>query len=163
MWTTICSLWPMYLLISLLATWQTFCVLKILVPATYIHSFKIFDSYQFLSLTFQIISKHELPHDKTNKMSVRPAKTKISLGIHPVWSVSSMWARWVAKDPSFLHAASEDSDQTGLMPRMIWVFAGHTVILLVFVMRRLTSTQTSIKNYATVLNYVPQITSFIPK
>ena len=23
-------------------------------------------------------------HDKTNKMSVRPAKTRISLGIHPV-------------------------------------------------------------------------------
>ena len=27
-------------------------------------------------------------HDKTNKMSVRPAKTQISLGIHPVWSES---------------------------------------------------------------------------
>ena len=26
-------------------------------------------------------------HDKTNKMSVRPAKTQISLGIRPVWSV----------------------------------------------------------------------------
>ena len=26
-------------------------------------------------------------HDKTNKMSVRPAKTRISLGIRPVWSV----------------------------------------------------------------------------
>ena len=26
-------------------------------------------------------------HDKTNKVSVRPAKTQISLGIHPVWSV----------------------------------------------------------------------------
>ena len=24
-------------------------------------------------------------HDKTNKMSVRPAKTQISLGIRPVW------------------------------------------------------------------------------
>ena len=28
-------------------------------------------------------------------------------------------------------AHSEDSDQTGRMPRLIWVFAGHTVILLV--------------------------------
>ena len=27
-------------------------------------------------------------HDKTNKMSVRPAKTQISLGICPVWSES---------------------------------------------------------------------------
>ena len=28
--------------------------------------------------------KSELPHDKTNKMTVRPAKTQISLGIRPV-------------------------------------------------------------------------------
>ena len=40
-------------------------------------------------------------------------------------------AQWVAKDPSFLHADSEDSDQTGWMTRLIWVFAGCTVILLV--------------------------------
>ena len=26
-------------------------------------------------------------HDKTNKMDVRPAKTQVSLGIRPVWSV----------------------------------------------------------------------------
>ena len=31
-------------------------------------------------------------HDKTNKMSVRPAKTHISLGIRPVWSESSLSA-----------------------------------------------------------------------
>ena len=64
-------------------------------------------------------------------MSVRPAKTQISLGIRPVWSESSLCAQWVAKDPSFLHADSEDSDQTGRMPRLIWVFAGRTLILLV--------------------------------
>ena len=29
--------------------------------------------------------KYEPPHDKTNKMNVRPAKTQISLGIRPVW------------------------------------------------------------------------------
>ena len=46
-------------------------------------------------------------HDKTNKMSVRPAKTQ------------------------FLHANSEDSDQTGRIPRLIWVFAGCTLSLLV--------------------------------
>ena len=44
-------------------------------------------------------------HDKTNKVSVRPAKTQISLGIRH-------WAH------------SEDSDQTGQMPRLIWIFAG---------------------------------------
>ena len=29
-------------------------------------------------------------HDKTNKVTVRPAKTQISLGIRPVWSESSL-------------------------------------------------------------------------
>ena len=57
-----------------------------------------------------------------------PAKTQIRLGICPVWSESSLCAQWVAKDPSFLHADSEDSDQTGRMPS---AFAGHTTILLV--------------------------------
>ena len=27
-------------------------------------------------------------HDKTNKKDVRPAKTPVSLGIRPVWSLS---------------------------------------------------------------------------
>ena len=72
----------------------------------------------------------EPPHDKTNKMTARPAKTdQISLGIRPVWSESSLCAQWVSKDPSFLKADSEDSDQTGRMPRLI--FAGRTVTLLV--------------------------------
>ena len=74
---------------------------------------------------------YELQHDKTNKVTVRPAKTQISLGIRPVWSKSSLCAEWVAKDPRFLHAYSEDSDQSGRMPRLIWVFAGRILILLV--------------------------------
>ena len=68
---------------------------------------------------------------KPTKLHVRPAKTQISLGIRPVLSESSLCAQWVAKDPWFLHADGEDSDLTGRMPRLIWVFAGHTVILLV--------------------------------
>ena len=63
---------------------------------------------------------------------MRPAKTQISLSICPVWSESSLGAQWVAKDPSFLHADSEDSDQTGRMPRLIRVFAVRTVNLLVY-------------------------------
>ena len=70
---------------------------------------------------------------------VRPAKTQISLGIRPVWSESSLYAQWVAKGPSFLYADSEDSDQTGRMPRLIWVFAGRTCDCIGFVMRRLIS------------------------
>ena len=58
------------------------------------------------------------------------------------WRLRSAWASiqsdqrlccalWVAKDPSFLHADSEDwsdwvDDQTGRMPRLIWVFTGST-------------------------------------
>ena len=75
--------------------------------------------------------KYELLMTKPTKMTVRPAKTQISLGIRPVWAESSTSAQWVAKDTSFLNADSKDSDQTGRMPRLIWVFAGRTVILLV--------------------------------
>ena len=76
-------------------------------------------------------TNNEPPHDKINKMTVRPAKTQISLGIHLVRSESSLCVQWVDKDPSFPHADSEDSDQTGRMPRLIWVFDGRTCILLV--------------------------------
>ena len=38
----------------------------------------------------------------------------------------SLCTQWVAEDPGFLHTEREDSDQTGRMPRLIWVFAGHT-------------------------------------
>ena len=34
----------------------------------------------------------EPPHEKTNKMTVRPAKTQISLDIHPVWPASPLSA-----------------------------------------------------------------------
>ena len=56
--------------------------------------------------TLKAITAFELPHDK---MTVCPAKTQISLGNHPVWSESSLCALWVAKDPNFLQANSEDS------------------------------------------------------
>ena len=55
-----------------------------------------------------ILDRTEPRHDKTNKMSVRPAKTQTSLGIRPVWSESSMCVHCVAKYSSFLHADSED-------------------------------------------------------
>ena len=70
-------------------------------------------------------------HDKTNKVSLRPAKTQISLGIRPVWLESSLSARGSIGSLTTHWADSEDSDQTGRMPRLIWVFAGRTVILLV--------------------------------
>ena len=70
-------------------------------------------------------------HDKTNKMAVRPAKTQIRLGMSPLWSESSLSA-WRNLGSLATHwAHSEDSDQSGRMPRLIWVFAGRTLILLV--------------------------------
>ena len=73
----------------------------------------------------------ELRHDKTKNMSVRPAKTQISLGIRPVWSESSLSA-WRKLGPLATHwVHSKDSDQTRRMPRLIWVFAGRTATLLV--------------------------------
>ena len=67
---------------------------------------------------FRIISVNavnEPRHDKTNKVAVRPAKTQISLGICPVWSESSLSAWRMLRS----------------LARLIWVFAGRTVILLV--------------------------------
>ena len=74
---------------------------------------------------------------KATKWHVRPAKTQISLGIHPVWSESSLSA-WRKLGSLVTHwAHSEDSAQTGRMPRLISVFAWRTGHLVVFVMRRL--------------------------
>ena len=70
-------------------------------------------------------------------MTVRPAKSQISLGIRQVWSELLPCAFWLAKDPMFLQAVIEDSDQTGRLPRLIWVFAGSTCHLVGFAMRQL--------------------------
>ena len=64
---------------------------------------------------------------KPIKWHVHPAKTQISLGIRPVCSESSVCDQRVAKDPRFLHMLSKDPDQTERMPRLIRVFAGHTL------------------------------------
>ena len=69
---------------------------------------------------------------KPTKWPVYPAKTQIRLYIHAGWLVSSLCAQWVAKDPAFLYADSEDSDQTGRMPSLIWVFVGCTSFCWLF-------------------------------
>ena len=75
-----------------------------------------------IRLNWVFVGTCELPHDKTTKWHVHQAKPQIS----PVWSESLLCAQWIAKDPKLLHVDSEDSDQTGRMPRLIWVFTGHT-------------------------------------
>ena len=57
-------------------------------------------------VNFRRKKKNEPPHDRTKKMTVRPAKTRISLGICPVWSESSLCTQWVDKEQSFLRADS---------------------------------------------------------
>ena len=74
--------------------------------------------------------QYEPLHDKTNKITARSEDSD-----QPgVWSVL-LCAQWVTKDPSFLHADSEDSDQTGQIPGLIRVFAGCTCHFVGFVMR----------------------------
>ena len=107
--------------------WQIFMHKQITCFATqcFQNSYWLLRRYDWLRNSMYC-TQNEPRHDKTKNMCVRPAKTQISLGIRSVWSESSLCAQWVAKDPRFLHADSEDSDQTGWMPRLIWVFAGRT-------------------------------------
>ena len=58
---------------------------------------------------------------KATKWPVRPVKTQISLGIRPVWSELSGLQR---TQGFFMRTAK--TDQTGRMPRLLWVFAGRT-------------------------------------
>ena len=79
----------------------------------------------------------EPAHDKTYKMTCAPSEDRLA------WAStqsdqSSLCAQWVAKDPSFLHANSEDSDQPGQMPRMICLH-WRTCHFVDFVMRWLIS------------------------
>ena len=88
---------------------------------------------------------------KPTTVTLRPAKTQFSLGICPVWSVFAirMKKAWVISYPLSAQrrrklgslathwAHSEDSDQTGRMPELIWVFAGRTFTLLVLSCRGL--------------------------
>ena len=72
----------------------------------------------------------EPPRDKTNNVAVRPAKTQISLGIRPVWSESSLSA-WRKLGLLATYERTAKTDQTGWMPKLIGVFAGRTLSLLV--------------------------------
>ena len=56
---------------------------------------------------------------------------------HPPSLIRVFAVRWVAKDPNFLHAVSENSDQTERMRKLILVFAGRTCHFVGFVVSRL--------------------------
>ena len=66
---------------------------------------------------------------KPTKWPVCPAKTQTSESLLSAWrKLRFLATHWVH---------SEDSDQTGLMPRLIWVFAGCIGHFVGFDMRRL--------------------------
>ena len=95
------------------------------------HCKTLYAAWSDIKQLLKLLGLWERRHNKTNNVAVCPVKTQINLGIRPVWSESSLSA-W--RNLGFLAthwAHSEDSDQTGRMPRLIWVFAGRTLILLV--------------------------------
>ena len=77
----------------------------------------------------------EPPHVKTNEMAYAPSELRSAWA--SAQSDQPLCAQWVAKDPRYHHADNEDSDQTGQMPRLIWVFTGSTCHFAGFAMRRL--------------------------
>ena len=83
--------------------------------------------FHALLIETHFCASSEPRHDKTNKLNVRPAKNRISMGIHPVWSESSLCAQWVSKDPRFFHAKTQLSHFVGfLMSRLIYFGTGDS-------------------------------------
>ena len=60
---------------------------------------------------------------------------QISLGIRPVWSVCCQHEESLGLQLPM--ECTEKTDQTGQMPRLIWVLIGHTCHFVGFVMRQL--------------------------
>ena len=77
-------------------------------------------TYMLMSIITADIHVIEPPRDKTNNVAMRP-----------VWSESSLSAWRKLRPVATNWAHSEDTDQTGRLPRLIWVFAGRTATLLV--------------------------------
>ena len=76
-------------------------------------------------VTAMVSEPNEKAHDKTYKMACEPSEDSDQPGHPPSLIRVFACAQWVAKDPSFLHADSEGSDQTGRMPRLICLRLAH--------------------------------------
>ena len=63
---------------------------------------------------------------------VRPAKTQISLRIRAVWSESSLIACAFFRLQAIQRGINENHCHTGWIYRLIWVFAGYTVPILLY-------------------------------
>ena len=84
------------------------------------------------------VKTFEPRHDRTNKVTVRPAKTQFSLGTRPVWSESSLSAWRKLESWATQWAHNEDSDaQAELSLR--WAhshFVGFVMSWLIFICRK---------------------------
>ena len=69
---------------------------------------------------------------KPTKWYVRPAKTRVSLGIHPVWSESSLstWRNIRFFATHWVHI--DDSDQTGRMQVILLVLSCSSSFIVYF-------------------------------
>ena len=75
-------------------------------------------AFNLFKSEMEAVQTNESPHDKTNTMTA-PNRRLGSAWASAQSDQSSLCALWVAKYSTVLHADSEDSDQTGRMPRLI--------------------------------------------
>ena len=92
------------------------------------------DNAGLFSIVFP--SGNELPHDKTNKMACVPSEDS-DQPRHLPSDQSLRCSPEKALGPSLPIELTVRTDQTGRMPRLIWVFAGRTCHFVGFVMRQL--------------------------
>ena len=80
----------------------------------------------------------EPPHDKTNNVAVRPAKTQISLGIRPVWSESSpsAWRKAGTLAAHWTHSEGSEMSE---------IFYGIYLTLFVFVLTQFSLTLSKVR------------------
>ena len=95
-----------------------------------------FNSYLYSAFPYYLLSHFYMPtkwaaawQNKQNELCVKPK-------LRPVWAStksdqSSLSAWTSAGSLATQKACTAKNDQTGCMPRLIWVFAGHRVMLLI--------------------------------
>ena len=80
---------------------------------------------------------NEPEQNKANKITCAPSEDSEQPGYPPSLIRASLCDLRTAKDLTLLHANSEDSDQSGRIPRLIWVYAGRTCHFDGFIVLRL--------------------------
>ena len=99
------------------------------------------DNDRFMVRLWQI--GFEPPRDKTNKVNVRPAKTQISLGIQPIWSVFAVRSM-----------GSQGPKLSSCEQRRLWSDWAHNHIVCFVMRRQFPSTALAVCNPCpSLLNY----------